>query len=360
MPEGLHQNAGADPCLADLGEWGLIERLSRFAPPDQFLDDAALIHGAHRCADPALVVNTDVLVADVHFSDRTTGPEDVGWRATMANLSDLAAMGCTSALGLTVGLVAPPTTAWSWVEGVYEGLHQALTSSGGTLLGGDCSSGPTRMLAITALGLLPEQGGGPIHRCDGRPGDWLVASGAHGLSRLGLALLRQEPVQGLDRLDPNQQQALAARAIAAHRRPRARFDAVVALEQCRPAALPWRVAGTDSSDGLLPAVASITRASRCGARLERLRLPMDPAMADFDVGRDWCLGGGEDFELVLALEPAWAEALLARLAGSHLIGTLTPANAASATLIWAEDGAPIECSDGGYSHFQNPTITADD
>lgn len=358
MPEGLPQDVGADPSLADLGEWGLIERLARFAPPDQFLDDAALIHGAHGAPEPTLVVNTDVLVADVHFSDRTTGPEDVGWRATMANLSDLAAMGCTGALGLTVGLVAPPTTAWNWVEGVYEGMHQALASSGGTLLGGDCSSGPTRMLAITALGLLPDHGGGPIRRRDGRPGDLLLASGPHGLSRLGLALLRQEPVPGIEQLALQQRLDLEARAIAAHRRPRGRFDVVAALEACRPAALPWRVAGTDSSDGLLAAVASIARASRCGARLERLRLPLEPAMAALEVGQDWCLGGGEDFELVLALEPSWAEALLATLPGTHLIGALVRAEPTAEALTWAEDGARIETGRCGYSHFQGPTIAA--
>ena len=169
--------------LRDLGEWELLRRLAAFAPPGQFDDDAALLQEE---SGRQLVVNTDVLVEGLHFSDATMGPVDVGWRAAAANLSDLAAMGCRSVVGLTVGLVAPALTPWSWVEGVYQGLDQALQRFGGILLGGDCSGGGQRLLAITALGHL---GSGAIRRCDGRPGDLLVSTGPHGLSRLGLALL---------------------------------------------------------------------------------------------------------------------------------------------------------------------------
>ena len=145
--------------LADLGEWELIRRLGAFAPPGQFADDAALLPGVGEAGQQgALVVNTDVLVEGLHFSDATTGPGDVGWRAAAANLSDLAAMGCTEVVGLTVGLVAPASTTWAWVEGVYGGLREALDTYGGVLLGGDCSGGAQRLLAITAIGRL---GGGP-------------------------------------------------------------------------------------------------------------------------------------------------------------------------------------------------------
>jgi thiamine-monophosphate kinase len=352
MPEEPMASAG-ETTLADLGEWTLIERLARFAPPGQFDDDAALI--ASGGSDPAadLVVNTDLLVDTIHFSDRTIGPRDVGWRAAMANLSDLAAMGCTSVLGLTVGLVAPPSTPWSWVEQVYEGLQDALEVSGGLLLGGDCSGGQQRLLAITALGRLPGECGGPIRRSAGKPGDLLLASGVHGLSRLGLALLLQESVPGLEQLDPQREASLRSRAIRAHRRPRGRLDVVEALGRCRPPQAPWRVAGTDSSDGLLAAVGAIARASRCQATLERRALPLDPAMARLDQGEAWCLNGGEDFELVLALEPTWAHRLQEQVAGSVLIGALTAAESLPLPqLTWAEDGTAINAPAPGYTHFQ--------
>ena len=374
-PPGAPAQPGPET-LAHLGEWELIRRLGAFAPPDQFADDAALLpdgdDGGH---DGGLVVNTDVLVEGLHFSEATTGPADVGWRAAAANLSDLAAMGCTEVVGLTVGLVAPASTTWSWVEGVYGGLREALDTYGGALLGGDCSGGGQRILAVTAIGRLArvdpaeqassgqkpgDRGWGVIRRGDGRPGDLLVCTGPHGLSRLGLALLQGEfpgePAASAT-LSPGAKAATAAsreQAIAAHRRPRPRFDAVRALIACRPPTAPWRVGGCDSSDGLAAAAAAIATSSGCGARLVRTALPLDPAMASLPQAEAWCLGGGEDFELVLALEPAWAEALIAALPGTTRIGELVAGDAGA--LGWT-DGAPWSPGDGGsaassgYSHF---------
>nr|MBW0173770.1 thiamine-monophosphate kinase [Vulcanococcus sp.] len=135
--------------LRDLGEWELLRRLAAYAPAGQFNDDAALLEER---SGQQLVVNTDVLVEGVHFSDATIGPRDLGWRAAAANLSDLAAMGCTEVTGITVALVAPGDTPWSWVEGVYAGLRDALEPHEAVILGGDCSSGAERLLSITALG----------------------------------------------------------------------------------------------------------------------------------------------------------------------------------------------------------------
>ena len=84
--------------LDQLGEWELIERLSAYAPEGQLADDAAILSPSR---PGAVVVNTDVLVDTVHFSDATMSPQDLGWRAAAANLSDLAAMGCSNVLGLT-------------------------------------------------------------------------------------------------------------------------------------------------------------------------------------------------------------------------------------------------------------------
>jgi thiamine-monophosphate kinase len=151
-------------------------------------------------------------------------------------------------------------------------------------------------------------------------------------------------------LDPN----LRTLAIQAHRRPRPRFDAVRALIASRPALMRWRVGGCDSSDGLAAAAAAIAASSGCAARLNRDALPLDPAMAGLPQAAAWCLGGGEDFELVLALDPLWAEALIAALPGTTRVGALVAGQAGS--LGWS-DGAPWGAGDGGsaaangYSHF---------
>jgi thiamine-monophosphate kinase len=329
--------------LRDLGEAELLRRLAAYAPPGQLDDDAAILRPS---GDASLVVNTDLLVEELHFSEATMGPEEVGWRAAAANLSDLAAMGCGPVVGITVGLVAPADTAWAWVEGVYAGLSSALGHYGGKLLGGDCSGGRQRMLAITALGRL---GAGAIRRGDGRANDWLVSTGPHGLSRLGLALLQQElpapQAMGLG-------ETLQQQAIEAHRRPRPRLDAVETLARCQPPGSPWRVGGTDSSDGLAAAVTHLAVGAGCVAELNRGALPIPTELAQLPQGEGWCLAGGEDFELVLALEPAWGEALVAALPGCQRIGRLIPASGGgpAGSLLWQGSGEPVAGS-RGYSHF---------
>ena len=325
--------------LRDLGEWELLRRLAAYAPAGQFNDDAAQLEERN---GPQLVVNTDVLVEGVHFSDATIGPMDLGWRAAAANLSDLAAMGCTGVAGITVALVAPGNTTWNWVEGVYEGLRDALEPHGAVILGGDCSSGAERLLSITALGRVTH--GTAIRRGDGRPGDWLVSSGPHGLSRLGLALL-------LDELEVSQvSPALRERAIEAHRRPKPRLDVAKALHSCRPSGQAWRVGSTDSSDGLAAAVGAIAATSGCGALLKRSQLPIDPELAQLEAGERWCLGGGEDFELVLALPPSWAEALLQALPGASRIGSLVEAE--PGLVCWQESGEALAATESGFTHFR--------
>ena len=108
--------------------------------------------------------------------------------------------------------------------------------------------------------------------------------------------------------------------------------------------------GCDSSDGLAAAVRAIARPSGCAARLQRGALPLDPAMAGLAQAEPWCLGGGEDFELVLALAPEWAAALAAALPGSGVIGELVAGSAG--TLHWGgPDGQDDAIASGGYRHF---------
>jgi thiamine-monophosphate kinase len=111
----------------------------------------------------------------------------------------------------------------------------------------------------------------------------------------------------------------------------------------------------DSSDGLAQAVAAIARRSHCQAVLKRSQLPLAAAMADLPQAERWCLGGGEDFELVLALAPAWAEALVEQLEGAQVIGRLEPAEPSDGSgpgaLRW-DDGTALAPGDSiGFSHF---------
>ena len=326
------------PTLAELTEAELLRRLARFAPPDQLSDDTAAL----AADDRPLLINTDVLVDGIHFSDATTSAMDVGWRAVAANLSDLAASGAVEIEGITVALVAPGCTRWDWVDGVYEGISAALGHYGGILLGGDCSRGEQRLLSITALGRL-----GPLrlHRNAARPGDVLVSSGPHGLSRLGLALLQNDPSVRDSALTATLQDT----AIARHRRPTPRLDDVHQLLDCKPEHLPWRAGGTDSSDGLLSAVAGLCSSSGCGALLWNDRLPMAEGWPEGPQWTDWCLSGGEDFELVLSLPEAWADVWQRCVPNSRRFGQI---NDEANIIRWAHNHERVDA--GGFDHFSQP------
>ncbi|MGF1522237.1 MAG: thiamine-phosphate kinase [Leptolyngbyaceae cyanobacterium] len=311
------------PTVADIGELGLLERLQPFCDADLLGDDAAVLPAS---SEPqSTVITTDILVDGVHFSDRTTSAQDVGWRAIAANLSDLAAMGANP-IGVTVGLSLPGTTSVNWIEQVYQGMNACLKTYGGTILGGDICRAPHRSLAITALGRVSPQH--VIHRNQARPGHAIVVTGYHGASRAGLELLlHPERSQGLT-------QAEQTGFIQSHQRPSPRFDVVNHLQSIHPSRIHpsrtksrFEVAGMDSSDGLANAVLHLCQASNVGARLLRSQLPIPPTLTAW-IGEktavDWCLYGGEDFELVLCLPPAIARELIDQLGtGATIIGTIT-------------------------------------
>ena len=325
MPEGL-------TTLSQIGEQDLIRRLAAYARPDQWNDDAALLP---EISPERWVISSDTLVEGVHFSAATTPAAAAGWRAAAANLSDLAAMGCRRCGGITVALSAPGNTEVHWIEQAYGGMQELLQRHGGHLLGGDCSGGEQLVLAITAVGPVhPDQ---QIQRGAGKPGDWLISTGAHGRSALGLQLLLGEAAWALS-LTSEQQQT----AIRCHQRPQPRFDAVAALHASRPDGQPWRVGGTDSSDGLRRSLELLGGASGCRPELNRNALP-DPS----DPFWSLCLDGGEDFELVLALEPSWAEALLRQLPGSQHLGQL---GEVPGQPCWADSKNPLP-EGRGFEHF---------
>ena len=324
MPEGL--------TLSQIGEQELIRRLAAYARPDQWNDDAALLP---EISPERWVISSDTLVEGVHFSAGTTPASAAGWRAAAANLSDLAAMGRLRCEGITVALSAPGHTEVHWIEQAYEGMQELLQHHGGHLLGGDCSGGEQLVLAITALGPVhPDQ---QIQRGAGKAGDWLISTGAHGRSALGLQLLLGGAAWALS-LPSEQQQT----AIRCHQRPQPRFDAVAALHASRPDGQPWRVGGTDSSDGLRRSLELLGLASGCRPELHRNALP-DPS----DPFWSLCLDGGEDFELVLALAPSWAEALLRQLPGSQHLGQL---GEAAGEPCWADSKNPLP-EGRGFEHF---------
>ena len=287
--------------------------MQQFCPPEIVGDDAAIID-----IQPAqsLVVTTDMLVDGVHFSDRTTSPEDAGWRAAAANLSDLAAMGA-SPLAITIGLGVTGNTPVTWVQRLYQGITGCLQQYNTVIVGGDVVRSPVNTLSITAFGQVPPHR--TIRRSAAQPGDAILVTGFHGASRAGLELLlHPELGQNLTQVERNH-------LIQAHQRPKPRLDSLPFLWYATGNSP--RVAGMDSSDGLADAILQICQASGVGARIERSKIPVPPALSllvSAERSLEWAMYGGEDFELVLCLPVEAAERLIKELgAGAAIVGTTT-------------------------------------
>lgn len=306
----------ASNTIADIGEIALIERLKSFCAKDAIGDDAALMRVA---PDHKLVVTTDMLTENVHFSGRTTPPYSVGWRAAAANLADVAAMGA-SPLGVTVGLGLPGHTPWPWVEELYRGMEDCLKAHGGAIYGGDLCRAMQRTVSITALGQVrPQQ---VISRSSAVPGMTIIVTGPHGASRAGLALLLEElelaggVAEGSAAGSIANPMSNAKDWIRAHQLPVPRFDALASLrklidqiaQETGEKTYPT-ITGMDSSDGLANALLQISDSSKVGMEVVRSHIPL-PTGLSAAVGPEtalkWALHGGEDFELVLCLPPELA------------------------------------------------------
>jgi thiamine-monophosphate kinase len=326
--------------VKNLGEQGLLERLHRFCPADVVGDDGAILAIApHK----SIVVTTDVLVDQVHFSDRTTSPFDVGWRAVAANLSDLAAMGAKP-LGITVGLSLPGATPVSWIESVYQGMSACLKIYHTPLVGGDVCRSTVVSLAITALGEVSPQRA--ICRHQAQPGDAIVITGLHGLSRGGLELL----------LNPDRANVLTPeesdRLIAAHQRPRPRLDV---LDYLREMPEPVAIAGMDSSDGLGDAIQQLCQRSGVGAIIEGSSIQVFSGLTKlmgYHTAWTWVFQGGEDFELVLCMPESAAVNLVQKLGEeAAIIGSITANREIVITEVQQGVEEKIFLSGAGFQHF---------
>ena len=169
--------------IKDIGEKELIRRVAEYMPTNQASDDCALI----KTKKEDLLINTDLMVENTHFNNKIISPRDVGWKAITTNYSDLVSSGCIEFIGVNIGLVLTPCTKWEWVKELYEGFSEALNKFGGSILGGDCSRGENKMISITAIGLQSKL---KLRRNACKPGEILLTTGIHGLSKLGL-LIRQ-------------------------------------------------------------------------------------------------------------------------------------------------------------------------
>src|ERR1700677_4701795 len=174
-------------------------------------DDAATVEVP---GGGSLVVSVDSVVDGVHVDLDLCSPQDVGWKALMGALSDLAAMGARPVAAL-VALALPESAGGGVVTlGVMEGVAEASGKSGCPVVGGDVSAAGVLVVAVTVMGTV--DGGTPVPRSGAAAGDVILVTGPCGGSAAGLRVLRSgAEVAGLGPVEA----ALAA----AYRRPVARL-----------------------------------------------------------------------------------------------------------------------------------------
>ena len=276
LPNSAHTRAarsGVTPGGPAGGEFAFIDRLtSRLPGPpagEIWIGDDAAVLGP---VGSRTLLTTDITAAGVHADLALMGLDDLGWRAVATAVSDIAAMG-GRADHILVAVAAPPSTD---LDTLYAGVAEAAAAYSCSFVGGDLSNAPDLVVVVTVQGTADGEPG-PVLRSGAHSGDHLFVTGSLGASAAGLRTLRS----GVE--DP----ALAE----AHRRPRARLAEGDAARRAGATAM------IDISDGLAADLAHIARASAVGFRLDTV--PVAPGATVEEA-----VGGGEDYELVVAVPDA--------------------------------------------------------
>lgn len=292
------------PANLPIQEFALIRSLeSRFARHASGLiqgigDDAAVIETSPQTY---WYLTTDLLAEGIHFDLKTATPESVGYRAAMANLSDIAAMGAVPRY-LLISLAIPRTVRQSYIYELYRGLMKACRLYDVALIGGDTSASKAGLfLSITLVGTT--SGRRALFRHGSKVGDHLYVSGTLGDSLAGLELLMNSTTSHSSRKRTGISRSHRQFLIRRHSHPTARVAEGRWLNEKRLAS-----AAIDLSDGLSGDLRHLCEASRVGAEVELDKLPISPACRAYarTAGTSpirLALTGGEDYELLFTASP---------------------------------------------------------
>lgn len=275
--------------LSDLGEFGLISRITEGLTMSRAVvigpgDDAAEIR-----APKSVLVSVDVLVEGRHFRRDWCSALDVGRRAAAASLADIAAMG-GSPTAIVVGFGAPADLPAIWAQQCTAGMVEECACAGASLVGGDVTAADEVLIAVTAIGNPPT--GGSIRRSGARAGDVLAFHGRLGWAAAGLAVLTR-----------------------GFRAPKVLVDAYrfpdIDYRQGPKAADRGARAMIDVSDGLVADARHLAEASGVAIWLNPDALDVPEALATtaaaYNVDpREWMMTGGDDHALLAAFPDAKA------------------------------------------------------
>ena len=325
--------------ISELGEFGLIERLTNNLPPlnpttiKGIGDDCAVIH----YPDSEVLVTTDMLMEGVHFDLTYIDLQHLGYKSAMVNISDIFAMGGTPRQ-LLVSLALSKRFTVEDMEEFYAGLRLACEKWGVDIVGGDTTSSYTGLaISITCIGEAKKED--IIYRNGAKETDLVCVTGDLGAAYMGLQLLEREKAVYYQQVDEarkkNDQRALESLQdfqpdfsgkeylLQRQLQSEARGDIIEKLRDAgiRPTSM------MDISDGLSSELHHICKQSNCGCRIYEQNIPIDYQTAimaeELNMNVTTCaLNGGEDYELLFTV-PIGDHEKIQNIEGVKLIGHIT-------------------------------------
>ena len=333
--------------ISSLGEFGLIERLTKDLKTANketvkgVGDDAAILQFT---GDEEVLVTTDMLMEGVHF-DLTYFPlKHLGYKAVVANISDIYAMNGTPRQ-ITVSLALSRKFCIEDVEELYAGIRLACEQYGVDIVGGDTTSSLTGLaISITAIGTAPK--GTVVKRDGAKETDLICVTGNLGAAYMGLQLLEREKIAtaGKDmQPDFSGKEYILERQL----KPEARREVIEKLreEGIKPTSM------IDISDGLSSELMHICKQSGAGCRIYEERIPIDYQTAimaeELNLNVVTCaLNGGEDFELLFTVPIADHEKVAA-MKEVRIIGHIVSDSMGLALI--TRDGVEMELKAQGWT-----------
>ena len=288
--------------LATLGEFGLIERLTKNIQIQHKStvkgvgDDAAVLGFEGK----QVVVTTDLLTEGIHFNLMYVPLKHLGYKAVVVNLSDVFAMNAQPRQ-ITVSLAISSKFSVEAIDELYSGIHLACEKYGVDLVGGDTTSSLTGLtISVTAIGEANQED--LVYRSGAQLNDLICVTGDLGGAYMGLQLLERETE--VVKVNPKEQPKLEGYDYILERqlKPEARGDVVSALKNLgvKPTAM------IDISDGLSSEIMHICKASKVGCSIYEEKIPMDFQTRKFADELSInplvaALNGGEDYELLFTV-----------------------------------------------------------
>lgn len=262
------------------GEFALIERIARPAKNPAIVrgigdDCAAELEGGK-----IRLYTVDMLVENDHFSLEYFTPYQIGWKAMVSNVSDIASCGGRVLYAL-VSIALTERSDVEFVDGFYKAVYDASERWGFDVIGGDTTHGKLMSISVTLVG--EAEPADVRYRNTAMPGDLVAVSGPLGGSTAGLRLFLKK-VSGFEAVKKF------------HVEPQCAMDGLQRI-------LPASRAMADVSDGLASEARNIARESGVRINLVKDSIPLcagirESAQRLGDDPYDYALFGGEDFQLV--------------------------------------------------------------